>query len=123
MHEQNRKLEIRDSRDEGRYELREDDTLVGFAEYRLHDGRITLLHTEVKNPYSGRGLGSELARGVLDDAKRRGLAVVPACPFISSVVRADPDRYLELVVPALRGRVMEDHRGDEADRADGAREL
>jgi predicted GNAT family acetyltransferase len=114
MPEQKPKVEIRDNPDEARYELLEGDALVGFTQYRPADGRITLLHTEVKEPYSGRGLGGELARGALDDARRRGLAVVPECPFIAAAVRRDPDRYLELVVPALRKQVMTDDRSDEA---------
>jgi predicted GNAT family acetyltransferase len=102
------KVEVRDNPDEARYEIREDGALVGFTSYRLRDNLITLVHTEVDESRAGRGLGGQLARGALDDAKRRGLAVEPLCPFISSIVRSDPANYLQLIVPGMREQVMED---------------
>ena len=70
--------------------------LAGFATYRLHPGRITFLHTEIEPEYEGSGLGSRLAAAVLDDARARGLSVVPICPFISSWIRRHPE-YADLV--------------------------
>jgi predicted GNAT family acetyltransferase len=100
-------VEIKDNPDRSRYELRENGELAGFAEYRLHDGRITFTHTEVDDEHSRHGLGGRLARAALDDAIARRLQVVPRCPFIARVVRNEPDRYLEAVAPGMRSRVME----------------
>ncbi len=99
-------VEIRDNPGEDRYELRVDGELAGFVTYRLEDGRITLVHTEVDDEHSARGLGTLLARWALDDARRRGLAIVPACPFIVSIVRKDPDEYLDAIAPGARAHVM-----------------
>jgi uncharacterized protein len=98
---------VRDNPDESRYELLVDGRLAGFASYRLHGERITMYHTEVEAEYGGRGLGDELARAALDDVRRRGLVLVPLCPFIASYVRHHPGEYLDLVAPSLRDRVME----------------
>ncbi len=100
-------VEVRDNPDEARYELRAGGALAGLLTYRLGDGRITLVHTEVDDEHSGSGLGTRLARWALDDARRRGLAVVPVCPFVAATIREHPDEYLEEVVPAMRRRVME----------------
>jgi predicted GNAT family acetyltransferase len=101
-------IEVRDNPDEARYELRVDGQLAGFAQYRLHTGRITFVHTEIDDAHADSGLGSRLARGALDDARRRGLAVVPLCPFIAAFIGHHPDEYLDLVVPSMRGRVLGD---------------
>lgn len=104
--------QVRDSQLESRYEILVDERLAGFAQYRLNDDRITIYHAEIDPEYRGRGLGDELARDALQDVRRRGLVLVPRCPFIASYVRRHPDEYLDLVAPGLRERVMEDD-GDE----------
>jgi predicted GNAT family acetyltransferase len=89
-------IRVADNRDLNRYELRVGDALAGFATYRLHRGRITFLHTQTETEYEGRGLASRLAAAVLDDARARGLSVIPACPFVSAWIRRHPE-YADLV--------------------------
>lgn len=79
-----------------RYEARCDDELAGFVDYRLRSGSIVLTHTEVFPQFEGRGVGGRLAAHALDDARARGLAVVPQCPFIGEYIRDHPD-YADLV--------------------------
>ena len=100
-------VEVRDNADEARYEIREDGQLAGFAEYRLSKGRMTLTHTEIETARAGRGLAGQLARAALEDAKTRGLKVVPRCAFMAGFVRRHADEYLPLIVPSLRKRLME----------------
>jgi uncharacterized protein len=38
-----------------------------------------------------------LVDAVLDDARRRGLAVLPRCPFARRVIAENQDAYLDLV--------------------------
>jgi predicted GNAT family acetyltransferase len=104
--------QVRDSPEEERYEIRVDERLAGFAQYRMKDERITIFHAEIDPDLRGRGLGDELAHDALEDVRRRGLVLVPRCPFIASYVRRHPDEYLDLVAEGLRERVMEDD-GDE----------
>lgn len=100
-------VEIRDNRDAARYEISEDGELAGFLEYRLEGGHMTLVHTEVDDAHSSRGLGGRLARAALEDAKSRGLQVVPVCPFVAHIIRTEPERYLDTVVPSMRSRVLD----------------
>ena len=104
------RTEVQDNPEESRYDVLVDGRLAGFAQYRLGGGRITMYHTEIEPEYEGRGLGDELAREALDDVRRRGLVLVPLCPFIAAYIRRHPDDYLDLVAPGMRERVMEGAR-------------
>jgi predicted GNAT family acetyltransferase len=53
-------------------------------------------HTEVDPAFEGHGIGSALAAGALDDARRRGLVVVPSCPFIRAYITRHPE-YADLL--------------------------
>lgn len=99
-------LQIRDNTEEHRYEALIDGRLAGFIQYRLQDGRMTMVHTEVEPAYEGHGVGSELAKVALEDVRERGLKVVPRCPFIARYVRRQPDLYLDLVPESLREKVL-----------------
>jgi predicted GNAT family acetyltransferase len=81
-----------------RYELHVGTELAGFVDYRLrdHDTAISLVHTQVEPAFQGAHLAPHLARFSLDDAPRRGLAVLPFCPYISSWIKKHPE-YAELV--------------------------
>jgi len=89
-------IEFADHPDARRYELRSGEEVVGFVDYRLAGDVITLVHTEVDPAHSGRGHAATLARGALDDARSRGLAVVPSCPYVASYIDKHPE-YADLV--------------------------
>ena len=76
---------VRDNPARHRYEL-EVDGHVAIAEYRLAAGVITFIHTEVPKELGGKGVGSALARGALEDVRKRGLRVVAQCPFIKGFI-------------------------------------
>jgi predicted GNAT family acetyltransferase len=61
------------------------------AFYRLADGVMTITHTEVPADVRGRGLGSQMIRGVLQDVRTLGLKVVPRCPFVADYIRRHPE--------------------------------
>jgi uncharacterized protein len=79
-----------------RYELHVGGELAGIIAYRLHDATISLLHTEIEPAFQGAHLGGHLARFALDDARQRGLAVLPFCPYVGSWIKKHPE-YAELV--------------------------
>ena len=87
-----------------RYEVFEDGELAGFSEYTRSDTSLVLKHTEVDDRFEGRGIGSALARGVLDAARDDGLGVLPSCPFMAGYIRRHPDDYLDLVPSDRRAK-------------------
>jgi predicted GNAT family acetyltransferase len=95
-------VRVVDNRAERRYEALLGDRLAGIVTYRLRPGRIVFLHTEVLPIFEGRGIGSRLAAGVLDEARAGGLSVVPRCPFIAAYIRRHAD-YASLVATGEGG--------------------
>ena len=88
--------------EESRFELRLGDAVAGHVAYRRRTpGTTSLIHTEIASGYEGRGLGSVLARGVLDRLRADGEAVLPFCPFVRGWIERHPD-YLDLVPPDRR---------------------
>jgi len=90
-------LRIVDNPEKGRYEARLGRQVVGFSTYRRIDNRIVFIHTETDPSVKGRGVGSTLAAGALDDVRARGLKVTPKCPFIAAYIKRHP-AYQDLVV-------------------------
>jgi uncharacterized protein len=95
--------QVVDAPEASRYELRLDGRLVGLAAYHRRGNSIAFTHTEVDESHEGRGFASRLAAEALEDARRKGLEVVPLCPFISHYIESHPD-YEHLVVAGYRDR-------------------
>lgn len=94
-------VEVRDNPAEERYEISVDGALAGFAQYRARPGLIAFIHTEVDEGHEGEGLGSRLVTFALDDARARGLEVLPFCPFVNAFMARHPE-YVDLVPESRR---------------------
>jgi len=78
-----------------RFEL-DADGVTAFMTYRLAANVMTLMHTETPVAARGRGLASQLIGEVLEEMRRRGLKIVPRCPFVAAYVAKHPE-YRDLV--------------------------
>lgn len=90
--------------DERRYVVLVGGEDAGELVYRDRGGDVVaFLHTEVDPATRRRGLGSQLVAAALDDTRKRGLRVVPICPFVDAYIRGHP-AYAGLVAadPARR---------------------
>ena len=87
--------ELSDNMARHRYEMTIDGA-VAFIEYRMEGDRLVLVHTEVPEALSGRGIGSAIARAVLDDARAHGRRVVPVCEFVAGYIKRHSE-YASLV--------------------------
>jgi predicted GNAT family acetyltransferase len=91
------RIEVADAPGRERYELAINGEVVGFAAYHARPGLIAFVHTEVDERFQGRGIADQLIRFVLEDARARGLAVLPFCPFVKAFI--ERHREFEALVP------------------------
>ncbi len=79
-------MAVRNNTRNHRYELEIDGSLAK-AWYRENGDVITFTHTQVPEALSGRGVGSQLAKGALDAVRAAGPKVVAVCPFIAAYIK------------------------------------
>lgn len=82
--------EVRDNPEQQRFEL---DTAEGpaVALYRWDGDLMVIFHTAVPRGFRRQGIGENLMQGVLDEARRRKLKVVPLCWFVREFVERNPE--------------------------------
>ena len=79
----------------GRYELAVEGHIAA-AYYHRSNGVVTFDHTEVPPELGGKGVGSKLVKGALDQVRADGLKVVAECPFVKGWIEKHPD-YRDLL--------------------------
>ena len=87
--------DVRDNTERHRFEL-DADGHVAFSNYKRDGCTLTIMHTEVPKELNGQGIGSALARGLLDIARAQGLKVVALCPFVAGYIAKHPE-YADLL--------------------------
>jgi len=88
--------EVVDDPAAGRFEIRVDGERAGSAQYARRASSIVVNHVTVEDRFAGRGVGSALARGVLEAARADGVGVVPNCSFLRDYLRRH-EEYQDLV--------------------------
>ena len=79
---------VQDNPEKSRYEaVDETGVVAGYTEYHP-DGDDVLIfpHTVVEDAFEGRGVGSSLVRGALDQVREQGKKVRPDCPFVKGYI-------------------------------------
>ncbi len=92
---------VSDVPEKQRFEATLDGALAARAEYVLADDLIIFPHTEVNPGFDGRGVAATLVRQSLDEARRRGLTVIPLCPFYQGWIQRHPQYQDVLYEPSL----------------------
>jgi predicted GNAT family acetyltransferase len=88
---------VRLNDEESRYEaVDESGVVAGFAAFERDRDVVVLTHTEVDDAFEGRGVGSALAAGALDDVRTSGRRARVLCPFIGGYVERHPE-YRDLL--------------------------
>ncbi|MEI7871655.1 MAG: GNAT family N-acetyltransferase [Alphaproteobacteria bacterium] len=77
---------VRHNEAQHRYELETEHGLA-VAVYHQQGDRLVFTHTEVPPADEGKGIGARLVRAALDDTRKRGFKIVPACSFVVAFVR------------------------------------
>jgi predicted GNAT family acetyltransferase len=78
-----------------RYELEVEGHLAT-EHYKVDGNVITFEHTDVPKELGGKGVGSTLVQGALDQVRAAGLQVIPECPFVRAWIEKHPE-YADLV--------------------------
>jgi uncharacterized protein len=78
-----------------RFELEVEGHLAA-AYYERSGNVITFKHTEVPAELGGKGVGSRLVKGALDQVRAEGLQVVAQCPFVKAWIGKNP-AYADLL--------------------------
>lgn len=78
-----------------RFELTVEGHLAA-AYYKLEGNVVTFIHTEVPPELGGKGVGSKLVQGALDQVRAEGMKVIPSCPFVKAWIGKHP-QYKDLL--------------------------
>jgi predicted GNAT family acetyltransferase len=78
-----------------RYELAVEGHIAA-TYYKVEGKIITFIHTEVPPELGGKGIGSKLIRGALDQVRADGLKVIAQCPFVKAFIEKNAD-YQDLL--------------------------
>ncbi|MFJ6023389.1 GNAT family N-acetyltransferase [Brevundimonas sp. NPDC092305] len=92
--------DIRNDTEAHRYELAIGDQMA-IVTYNLSDPNLMITETLVPEALEGKGIASRLARHVIDDARGRGLLILPVCPFFSAYLQKHPE-HADVVHPTYR---------------------
>jgi uncharacterized protein len=87
--------DIIDNKAHHRFEL-EVEGHVAKSFYRIENGVITFIHTEVPPELGGEGIGSRLIKGALDQVRANGLKVIAECPFVKAYIEKHAE-YADLL--------------------------
>jgi predicted GNAT family acetyltransferase len=79
-----------DNVDRRRFELSVDGVLATLSYIRKPQS-LVLVHTEVPDELSGRGLGGQLVAAAVESANAAGLAIDARCPFARSWLDRHPE--------------------------------
>ena len=93
-------FEVIDNKVFSQYEMRINGYLAKI-EYSNKSGKIFLIHTEIPEELSGRGIASHLAKEAFKIIEKEKLTLVPMCSFIKTYIRKHPE-YMELVAPGIQ---------------------
>ncbi len=77
--------------DLGRYELRQGEELLAFADYTVHGDVLELPHTVTTPAHRGQGHAGRLVAFALDDIRRSGRRVLPSCWFVAQFIDDHPE--------------------------------
>jgi len=79
-----------------RFEMAIAEDAIAAAYYRVDDGCVILIHTEVPTEFAGQGLATRLATSVFDLIRQSGRKAVLKCPFMARFFKDHPG-YADIV--------------------------
>ena len=71
---------------------------IAFIEFKLSNGKLILIHTEVPPELEGKGVGSAIVQKALQYTKDNNYKVVPRCAFVQSYLKRHKE-WNDIVAP------------------------
>jgi len=102
-------LELANEESAGRYTAKLNGAVVGLIDYAQRPGTAVSRHTETDPAYQGRGFAGRLTTYALDDLRRRGLSLVPVCPYTQRFLESHPEYADLLARPEKQADKQPDH--------------
>ncbi len=84
-------ITLEESDAKGRYSAIVDGHAAEMTYSRAGDTLIIIDHTEVPDALRGRGVGQALVQRGVEDARAKGLKIVPLCPFAKAQINRHPE--------------------------------
>jgi uncharacterized protein len=76
----------------GSFYIEQDGERVGEMTYlRAGDKLIIIDHTEVSDKLRGTGSGKALVKAADENAREKGIKIIPLCPFANAIFRKMPE--------------------------------
>ena len=64
---------------------------LSLLQYRLRDGVMKIVHTEVPADLAGHGIASDLMHAALEAARANGWRVITACSYAKAFLERHPE--------------------------------
>ena len=90
-------LKLKKNAESNRLEL-EIDGVIAFIEYKLIRDKLFLIHTEVPDALSGKGVGTAIVQKTLEYAKENNYKIIPICPFVQSYLKRHQE-WIDIIAP------------------------
>lgn len=71
------------------------DGHVGYVEYALEGGVMSIDHTIVPEAIGGRGIAGKLVQAAVEHARAKGLKIAPRCSYAAAWMERHP-QYADL---------------------------
>ncbi|WP_395944590.1 GNAT family N-acetyltransferase [Brevundimonas sp.] len=75
--------------------------LVAHVAYNLSPPNLMITEVVTPKALEGRGIASRMAAHVVEDARARGLLILPVCPFFAAWLKKHPE-HADVVHPSYR---------------------
>jgi uncharacterized protein len=72
--------------DRGRFFIKEDGKDLAEMDYKLRNGEMVILHTEVDESLAGKGVGKALVDAGVDYVREQKLFITPLCSYAKKVL-------------------------------------